>query len=153
MTSQSTTGDENYWVVVADSSKAIIYAHDTLRSPLRELFSLDNDAAQKKTDQLISDRGGRSFDSHGKGRHMMSREKADPKKAAAMAFAKMIAGRIAKAMHEGDCRGFALLAAPAFLGVLRSALSVATTTEPYATIDKEVVGQDTAVIEKLLANL
>jgi protein required for attachment to host cells len=56
-------------------------------------------------------------------------------------------------MHEGNCRGFALVAAPRFLGVLRSAISVATTAEPYATVDKEVVGQDEAVIEKLLANL
>jgi len=56
-------------------------------------------------------------------------------------------------MHEGDCRGFALVAAPRFLGLLRDAISIATTAEPYATVDKEVVGQDTAVIEKLLANL
>ena len=153
MTSQSSTGDKALWVVVADRSKAIVYARDALRSPLRELFSLDNEAAQKKTDELITDRGGRSFDSHGKGRHTMSHEKADPKQVAAMAFAKQIAGRIAKALHEGDCRGFALVAAPGFLGLLRPAISITTTTEPYATIDKEVVGQDAAVIEKLLASI
>jgi len=153
MTPQTSTSDKFYWVVVADEFRVIVYARDTLRGPLYELFSLTNDAARKKTDQLISDSGGRSFDSFGKGRHTMTKEKADPKSNAANVFAKQIAGRIAKVMHEGDCRGFALVAAPRFLGLLRDAISIATTAEPYATVDKEVVGQDTAVIEKLLANL
>lgn len=150
MTLKAASDDKVYWVVVADEASVIVYARDSLSGPLRELFSLDNEVAQMKMDQLISDSGGRSFDSYGKGRHTMTSEKAGPKKTAAAAFAKQIAGRIAKVMHDGSCRGFALVAAPRFLGVLRNAVSIATTAEPYATVDKEVVGQDTAVIEKLL---
>ena len=154
MTPQIATVEKLYWaVVVADESSAIVYARDSRSGPLRKLFSLDNEIARMKTEQLISDSGGRSFDSHGKGRHTMSSEKADPKKTAAAAFAKLIATRIAKVMHDGTCRGFALVAAPRFLGVLRDAFAVATTAEPYATVDKEVVGQDAEVIEKLLAKL
>ena len=105
-----------------------------------------------QTEQLISDSGGRSFDSKGKARHTLTSEKVDPKKHAALIFAKQIAERIGGVMHDGSCRGFALVAAPRFLGVLREAVSVATSVEPYATVDKEVVDQDTAVIEKLLKN-
>ena len=153
MTPQTSPAAAPYWaVVVADESSAIVYARDSLSGPLRELFSLYNDTARKKTNQLISDSGGRSFDSHGKGRHTMGHEKADPKKTAAIAFAKQIAERIAKGLYDGSCRGFALVAAPRFLGVLREAISIATTVEAYATVDKEVVGKDTEVIEKLLAN-
>jgi protein required for attachment to host cells len=153
MTAQSSISETPCWaVVVADESSAIIYGRDSLSGPIRELFSFDNKTARMKTDELISDSGGRSFDSHGQGRHTMGHEKADPKKTAAMAFAKRIAERIAKGMYDGSFRGFALVAAPRFLGVLRDALSVATTVEPYATVDKEVVGQDVAVIEKLLAS-
>jgi protein required for attachment to host cells len=147
-----TSPDRFYWVVVADEAIAIVYSRDTRSGPLREVFSLNNEVARKKTEQLISDTGGRSFDSYGKGRHTMSSEKADPKKTAAAAFAKQIAGRIAKVMHDGSCRGFALVAAPRFLGLLRDAIAIATTAEPYATVAKEVVGQDIAVIEKLLAS-
>ena len=147
-----TLPDRFYWVVVADESSAIVYSRESLSGPMREQFSLENEIARKKTEQLISDSGGRSFDSYGKGRHTMSNEKVDPKKTAAMAFAKQIAGRIAKVMHDGSCRGFALVAAPRFLGLLRDAIAVATTVEPYATVAKEVVGQDTVVIEKLLAS-
>ncbi len=152
MTSQGSNSKKVFWVVVADESNAIVYARDTRSGPLREVFSLDNEAARMKTEQLISDSGGRSFDSKGKGRHTMTSEKADPKKHAALMFAKQIAERIGKVIHDGSCRGFALVAAPRFLGVLRDAVSVATSAEPYATVDKEVVGQDTAVIERLLAS-
>jgi len=152
MTSQTSSNEKFFWVVVADESKAIVYARDTKSGPLREVFSLANEVARMKTEQLISDSGGRSFDSKGKGRHTMSREKVDPKQHAASIFAKQIAERIGRVMHDGSCRGFALVAAPRFLGVLREAVSVATSTEPYATVDKELVGQDTTVIEKLLAN-
>jgi len=141
-----------YWVVVADESNAIVYTRESLSGPMREKFSFENEIARMKTEQLISDSGGRSFDSYGKGRHTMSNEKADPKKTAAMAFAKHIAGHIAKVMHDGSCRGFALVAAPRFLGLLRDAIAIMTTAEPYATVAKEVVGQDTVVIEKLLAS-
>lgn len=152
MTAQAVSSEKFYWVVVADESKAIVYAHDSRSGPLYEVLSLENKAARMKTEQLISDSGGRSFDSKGMGRHTLTKEKADPKKHAASIFAKQIAERIEKVMHDGSCLGFALVAAPRFLGVLRAAVSVATTAEPYATVDKEVVGQDTAVIEKLLAN-
>lgn len=153
MTMHALTAEKFFWVVVADEARAIVYARDSRHGPLREVFSLDNESARKKTGQLISDSGGRSFDSYGKGRHTMSSEKADPKKTLATAFAKRIAGRIAAVIHDGSCRGYALVAAPRFLGLLRDAVSIATNAEPYATVDKEVVGQDTAVIEKLLVNL
>jgi len=151
MTPQASSSEKFFWVVVADESKAIVYAHATKNGPLREVFSLTNEAARMKTEQLISDSGGRSFDSKGKGRHTITSDKADPKKHAASIFAKQIAKRIGTVMHDGSCRGFALIAAPRFLGVLREAVSAATSTEPYATVDKEMVGQDTTVIEKLLA--
>lgn len=147
----TSNSEKLFWVVVTDESRAIVYGRDSISGPLRELFSLHNDVARKKMDQLISDSGGRSFDSHGKGRHTMSSDQSDPQKVAAMAFAKLISERVAQAIHDGSCRGFALVSAPRFLGVLRKAISIATTAEPYATIDKEVVNQDAAVIEKLLA--
>ena len=80
MTPQGSNSEKVFWVVVADESNAIVYARDTRSGPLRKVFSLDNEAARMKTEQLISDSGGRSFDSKGKGRHTMTSEKADPKK-------------------------------------------------------------------------
>jgi len=104
-----------------------------------------------KSGELLADRGGRSFDSHGQGRHTMTKEKAGPKKRAAVAFAKDIAQRIVKAMREGTCDEFVLVSAPRFLGELRDALRTTGNLVPSRTIDKEMVGRDAADIEKLLA--
>lgn len=152
MMSGTSRKDRFYWVVVADESKAIVYARDSRSGPLYEVYSFENDVARMKTSELISDSGGRSFDSKGKGRHTMTNEKVDASKHAALLFAKEIAGRIADVMHDGRCRGFALVAAPRFLGILRDSISVTTKVKPYATVDKDVVGKDTATIEKLLVD-
>ena len=144
---------KSYWVVVADESRAVIYTRERRRSPLIEMTSLSNAQARKKTGDLISDRGGRSFDSHGQGRHTMAKEKSDPKQHSAAVFAKQIAERIGRATHDGSLRGYALVAAPRFLGLLRDALSHASNVEPYATVDKEMVGHGASDIGKLLDNL
>jgi len=142
--------EKTYWVIVADEAQAVFYTRKARRSPLLEFLSLENEAGRKKTGELISDRGGRSYDSFGAGRHTMAVEKTDPKKHAATAFAKQIAERIGRATHDGSCRGYALIAAPRFLGLLRDAVSRNCRLEPFKTIDKDVVGQDTAVLQKLV---
>lgn len=144
--------EKSYWVVVADQGRAVIYTHDTRRDPLNESTSLVNEIARSKGSSLTTDRGGRSFDSHGEARHALQNEKSDPKKQASSVFAKTIAERIVSAVQQGHCRGYALVAAPRFLGLLRSSLSASAIIPPYLTIDKDVVGQDTAFIEKLLAD-
>ena len=143
--------NKHYLVVVADESKAVLYSHDTLSGPLTPLTAFDNGAARMKTEDLISDRGGRSFDSHGHGRHAMVGEKSSPKQHAAEVFAKQIAERIASSTHRGTCRGFALVAAPRFLGLLREAISTSTKAEPWTSVDKDVVDKDAAVIRELLS--
>ncbi len=74
----------------------------------------------------------------------------DPKQHLAEGFARHIAEYIAADVHDGTCRGYALVAAPQFLGLLRAELASHTSTEPYVTVDKNVAGQAEAVIEKLL---
>jgi protein required for attachment to host cells len=138
------------WIIVADESAATIYARKSRHGPLDELFQLTNETGRKKTGDLISDRGGRSFDSHGQGRHTMAKEQSGPKKRASIAFAKDIANRTSNAMHDGTCDEITLIAAPRFLGVLRDAFDKAGNLVAAVTIDKEMVGRDTAAIEKLL---
>lgn len=140
------------WVIVADESAATIYSRKSKKSPLEELFRLENEAGRKKSGDLISDRGGRSFDRFGDGRHTMTKEESGPKKRAAAEFAKKIAVRINKAVRDGTCDEFAVIAAPRFLGVLRRALAKAGKITPGLSINKEMVGQDAAAIEKLLAD-
>ena len=139
-----------FWVVVADESQAVVYARDSRSGPMYELFVLDNADGRKKPGELVSDRGGRSFDSFGAGRHAMAKERSTPKKHVAEVFAKQIAERIGKACHMGRCRGYALVAAPRFLGLLRDAVETSCSVTPYTTVAKEVVGKDTRFIQGLV---
>lgn len=143
-------GNKYYLVVVADESRADIYHRERKRGPLRLIRSFENDAAQMKTGDLITDRGGRAFDSHGHGRHTMSAEKSDPKQHIAETFARRVAEHIAAEQHDGHLYAFALVAAPRFLGSLRSQLRSRVRGEPYMTIDKNVVGQSEDQIAHLL---
>ena len=142
--------NKRYLVVVADEYRAIVYARDTMTAPLRKLRTLTNETARMKTGELLSDRGGRSFDSRGQGRHRMGGDRDAPLQQVARAFAKEIAGVIAGEGHKGTCRGYAVIAAPRFLGLLRQEFATEVRSEPYATVDKDVVGQDASVIEGLL---
>ena len=80
----------------------------------------------------------------------MMKEQSGPKKRAAVTFAKDIASRITDAVRDGVCDEVVLIAAPRFLGVLRDALEKAGNVIPSVTINKEMVGRDTADVEKLL---
>jgi len=140
-----------YWIVVADESAAVVYAQERRNGPLSPILTLDNSDARKHTGDLISDRGGRAFDSHGQGRHTMAREKTSPKRHIATIFAKEIAERIAHAMHDGSCRGYALIAAPRFLGLLRDSVAANVKERPFLTIDKDVVDKDAKFIEEMLS--
>ena len=139
-----------FWAIVADEARAIVYGHETKSGPLRKVLTLDNEIARMKASELISDRGGRSFDSGGEGRHAMGEEKNDPRRQAAARFAKTIASRISKAKHSGTCRDFALVAAPRFLGELRSALNTMSKVDPYLEIDKDMVAADPVAIRRLM---
>jgi protein required for attachment to host cells len=140
-----------YWIVVADQSIGEFYLRNKKNSPLQHVFTMRNDSGQKKLIDLVSDRDGRSFDSHGPGRHSLGNEKTDLKKHESQIFAKEIADRIVAAKHKNEFSELVLIAAPRFLGTLRKSLSVIHSTLTYRSINKDVVGRDTAVIEKLLA--
>jgi protein required for attachment to host cells len=144
------TGNKYYLIVVADESRAVLYHRERRRGPMQEARTFENEAARLKTDDLIADRGGRAFDSHGQGRHTMTAEKSDPKQHLAEGFARQIAEYIAAEAHKGHLRGYALVAAPRFLGTLRGQLEPRVNDPPFTTVDKNVVGQDESVIAHLL---
>jgi len=96
---------------------------------------------------MISDRGGRSFDSHGQHRHTM--EKSDPKSHSAVVFAKRIAKRLSDAKQGKEYHKLVVIAPPRFLGVLRTALETAG-VDIDRSFDKELTDKKPAFIENML---
>ena len=138
------------WIIVANESTANFYSRDEKNSPIHKISSLKNETAQMKMEDLISDRGGRSFDSHGHGRHTLSTQ-TDPKEHESMRFAERIVSQLVRALQKGTIASFTVVAAPRFLGMLRKALQNKSAPDSYLTISKDVVGHDESAIEELLS--
>ncbi|TCK18618.1 protein required for attachment to host cells [Thiogranum longum] len=111
------------WVVVADQSRARIFAVDDPHGPLLQVDKLEHPEARKREQELTSDRPGRSFDSAGQGRHAMGTA-VEPKKEEALRFAKQIADYLQAAHREGRFNRLLLVAGPPLLGLLRDKLKV-----------------------------
>lgn len=140
MTRSSKHPEKAYWVIVADESSATLYTRISRHGDLNKVRTLRNEEGRKRAGEILADRGGRSFDSFGKGRHTMAREKTGPKAHIAEQFAKQIAVHIGDVVRGGACRGYSLVAPPKFLGILRDAIYRDCKLEPVTTIDKELVG-------------
>ena len=141
-------GNRPYWVVVADEFQASIYKRAKKYSELQLVFDLRNDIAREKLENLISDRGGRGFDSHGQGRHTYSKEKSDPRAQSYQPFARQIADGLRSRSQNGD-DGLVVVAAPRFLGILRAVLSKVG-MQPDLAIDKEVTAKGAEFVQKMV---
>ncbi|MGH8507622.1 MAG: host attachment protein [Gammaproteobacteria bacterium] len=137
------------WVVAADSRRARIFATDTPTGSLREMEDLVHPAARTHARELTSDRPGRSFDSHGPGRHAMEPE-TNVKRHEAEVFAKQVAERIERARLDDEFDELVLIAAPEFLGLLRKSLSPTAIGLVAKAVDKSVADLSASAIREYL---
>ena len=138
------------WIVVANDAAAEFYTQQSARKKLHKQFELHCDDARKKFSELMSDSAGRSFDSHGQGRHALV-DRSNKRETAAVRFAAEIVQRLLAAKHQERFQAYALICAPRFLGHIRHALRGKALRPPYLEIPKDVVGHDAKKIEALLA--
>jgi protein required for attachment to host cells len=123
------------WVLVADSSRARIFAVDTPRGPLREIEDLVHPPSRLHDRELGTDRPGRSFDSAGEGRHAMEQD-VSAKEQEVIYFAGDLASRLEAGRTRREYDRLILVAPPAFLGVLRKKISGETAKMVTQEIDK-----------------
>ncbi len=126
------------WVLVANASRARLLVAETPVGGLSEVEDFIHTQTRLHDRDLISDRPGRAFDSAGEGRHAME-QKTDPKKQEAINFAKQLGEHLETARHKGEFGKLVLVAAPAFLGLLRENLHPNTLKSVTVEIDKDWV--------------
>jgi len=136
-------------IVVADSSRARIFSMESLNKPLREIADFINPEGRAHERDLSSDQPGRSFDSQGAGRHAMETH-VSIKKQEVINFSKRIAEYINQECAKGEFKKLILIAAPEFLGILRTDLSKNTRQHLVRQIVKNIVKQDEKSIRKVL---
>lgn len=129
-----------FWVVVANSSRARIFKAEKRGGPLSEIEDMVHPESRLKEQDLVSDAHGRAFDSSGEGRHAME-QKVGPKQQEAIRFAKDICRRVNAAHGAGEYRKLYVIAAPAFLGVIRGCMNGSLQGDVAGEIAKDLTEQ------------
>ena len=137
------------WVLVADSARARLFHADGSAGALQEQTDLLMPDSRLKEGELVSDRPGRTFDSGGHGRHAME-PATSAKDMESHRFAVQIAEQLEKEHLQNTFNRLTLVAPPAFLGELRSALSDGVRAKVSAELDKDLVQFDSNAIREHL---
>ena len=125
-------------VIVADASRARIFCAVDKAAPLTETKDLVNTASRLRDQDLIDDGHGSGVDSAGHGKHTMGHEN-DAHKHQASEFSRQLADEIEKERGTGALLGIYIIAPPAFLGLIRSDLTKASSELVEETINKDLV--------------
>ncbi|MDZ7645172.1 MAG: host attachment protein [Woeseiaceae bacterium] len=138
-----------FWVVVADAASAVTYSQTERRGELTREYEIENPYARTKSGELLSDRGGRSFDSYGSGRHTLAKE-VSPKDSELARFANEVTRRLVHAQHGEHVVDTTFVAAPRLLGLLRKAAEPAGLHTELRSINKDASGREPAELLELL---
>jgi protein required for attachment to host cells len=133
------------WVLVAESSKALVYAAPHANSELTLVDTLVHEASRKHPRDLGTDVPGRVHDRFGPARHSMdiSQRVRDEEK---HRFAREITERLEQARQRQKFARLVVMAGPDFLGVLRECFSKSLADAVVAEVHKDLVDQDEAAI-------
>lgn len=109
-------------VVACSSARARFWQSSSRFGDWKALAEMQDEAASHPESQFASDRPGRSFDIVGKGRHAMSQPESGQDHQT-LVFARQVADYLNDAIAESKVTKLVIIAAPRFLGYLRSELS------------------------------
>ena len=110
------------WVLVADGARARVLQND---GPGRGLTAVDGlvfHGDHSATRDLVSDREGRSFSSHGPRRSAVE-ARSDPHRTLKSKFAHQLADVLAQGLEQDAYDRLIIVASPVTLGDIRSAIS------------------------------
>jgi len=124
-------------IVVADSARARIFTADSDHSPLNEIETMAHPVGRMHEQNMVSDMPGKGSGKGGGGDHAYQ-EKIEPKEQEIIAFAKRIADYLDDARKANKLNKLILVAAPAFLGELRTHLSNETSEKIVFELDKNI---------------
>jgi protein required for attachment to host cells len=137
-------------IVVADQAEAVFYDAPSLEARPREVGRISDPLAHQHARDLASDRPGRSYESVGGARHAIEREN-DPRRQAALRFARRISCRLDDALQRGEFDELVVVAGPPFLGLVRDELSRPARQRVAREIRKDLVHGPVESLQRHLA--
>lgn len=134
-------------IVACSAAKARIWLSQSRFGDWQPLTELHNERATQHEADFVSDRPGRSFDIVGGGRHAMS-PGVSGQDQETQRFARDVADYLNSAIANSNATRLVLLAAPGFLGFLRSELSDAALRAVALAEPRNLTDIDEAEIRK-----
>ena len=135
------------WVLVANGAVARIFSFT--KGKLTELTVLTHPETRMHGHDLVTDKPGTSFGSNGFGRYAMEQHTL-PQKNEAEHFAKEVAKHIDLHHRKDEFQHLHIIAAPAFLGLLRHSLHAETQKSILTEVDKDLVDESPLHIRSYL---
>lgn len=140
------------WIVVADGARMRVFVNDGPGHGLSELAGKARQTDPKPSRDIDADRPGRSFDRAGQGRHAME-PPSDSSRHAKKRFADEIADILENAHRDAAFDRLVLVAAPAMLGDLRTALTTKVRDVVYLELAKDLTHLDERRLAKHLSDM
>ena len=137
-------------IVVADSTRARIFTADTTHSPLNEIETMAHPEGRIHEQDMASDGPGKGSGKGGAGDHAFQ-GKVEPKKQELIEFAKRISDYLDGLRKADKMNKLFIIAAPAFLGELRTHLSSETSKKIVFELDKNIADHSVEDISKHLS--
>lgn len=138
------------WVLVANASSARIFRLENMQT-LVELQAFVHPESRLHEQDLTESTPGRDFASTGNRRHAME-PKTTHKDHEYALFAKSLSDHLDTARMKHDFTELTVIASPSFLGILRTAMSPATTSLVKKEINKDLVHLSTnEILEHITA--
>lgn len=134
-------------IVACSAAEARLWRSASRFGDWEFIGAMSDPAATRREAEFASDRPGRAFDSHGAGRHSMSSTESGQAHEALL-FARQVAEFLNQSIANGDFAHIVLIAAPKFLGRLRSQLSDAAKRALVLEESKNLRELDVAGIKK-----
>ncbi|HEC15498.1 MAG TPA: host attachment protein [Sedimenticola sp.] len=137
------------WVLVADATRARIFSAEKPTAGLTEVQALSHPEGRLHEGDLTSDTAGMDLNGSSPTTHDMGHT-SDAKQQEAIRFAEEIRDAIESGRTAGRFGKLYVIAAPAFLGILRKHYSSAMRRMIAAEIDKNLTTHDPAEIRRQL---
>ncbi|WP_417599925.1 host attachment family protein [Pararhodobacter oceanensis] len=141
--------DTGAWVLVADSEKALLLVNEGDRKAMHLQLMQKDEQDNPPSREQGANRPGRAQD--GTGPHRSALDDTDWHQLAKERFAADLADLLYKPAHQGKFEKLVIVAAPAVLGILRSAVHVTVEEKIIAEVPKNLTDQPLDEIEKRVA--
>lgn len=137
------------WVLLANGAEARVLVGKGSGNGLEELPGADFSGPHRSGTELFSDRPGRSFDSHGQGRHAL-----EPGSTAAdqerEVFLRKLSHWLGAELEKGAFDRLVIAAAPKALGLLRRSLPNAVRKKVVCQLDRDLTSATPQAVVALL---